>query len=101
MHGPLLPDAAPRSRGPGAAPCLRQRRRDAAPAAEYPPLVQETSALAAGISKAEHVATSLGSRLALTEQRANELQAGKQDAVTAVTMDMVNARVANVRLAAP
>eukprot|EP00892_Ulva_mutabilis_P001022 jgi/Ulvmu1/10920/UM007_0099.1 len=58
-------------------------------------IATETSALAAGISKAEHIATSLGTRLALTEQRVNELQGGKQDAVTAVTMDMVNARVAN------
>lgn len=60
-------------------------------------LLQETSALAAGISKTEHVTASHGSRLALAEQRVNELQASKQDAVTAVTMDMVNARVANVR----
>lgn len=60
-------------------------------------LPQEASALAAGISKAEHAAASLGSRLALAEQRVNELQASKQDVVTAVTMDMVNARVANVR----
>lgn len=60
-------------------------------------LLQETSALAAGISKAEHVTASHGSRLALAEQRVNELQASKQDTVTAVTMDMVNARVANVR----
>ena len=35
--------------------------------------LQETSALAVGISKAEHVATSLGSRMALAEQRLNEV----------------------------